>query len=85
VFDLFADIGVRDTGTAVSAERVRREVKRFTQDYFGDRQQGGVRRLSAGLSKLESTSDNGAWPSARFSSRYFATSATAALIWTASR
>jgi hypothetical protein len=37
VFDLFADIGVRDTGTAASAERVY-EVKRFTQDYFGNGQ-----------------------------------------------
>jgi hypothetical protein len=37
VFDLFADIGVRDTGTAESAERVH-EVKRFQQDYFGNGQ-----------------------------------------------
>jgi hypothetical protein len=37
VFDLFADIGVRDTGTAESAERVH-EVKRFAQDYFGNGQ-----------------------------------------------
>jgi hypothetical protein len=36
-FDLFADIGVRDTGTAGSAERVH-EVKRFMQDYFGNGQ-----------------------------------------------
>jgi hypothetical protein len=33
MFDLFADICVRDTGNAESAERVR-EVKRFEQDYF---------------------------------------------------
>jgi hypothetical protein len=37
VFDLFADVGVRDTGTAESAERVH-EVKRFEQDYFGNGQ-----------------------------------------------
>ena len=37
MFDLFADIGVRDTGTAESAERVR-EVRRFEQDYFGNGQ-----------------------------------------------
>jgi hypothetical protein len=36
-FDLFRDIGVRDTGTAESAERVH-EVKRFEQDYFGNGQ-----------------------------------------------
>jgi hypothetical protein len=35
--DLFRDIGVRDTGTTQSAERVR-EVKRFEQDYFGNGQ-----------------------------------------------
>lgn len=34
-FDLFHDIGVRDTGTSESAERVH-EVKRFEQDYFGN-------------------------------------------------
>jgi len=34
-FDLFYDIGVRDTGTSASAERVH-EVKRFEQDYFGN-------------------------------------------------
>jgi hypothetical protein len=37
IFDLFSDIGVRDTGSADSAERVR-EVKRFEQDYFGNGQ-----------------------------------------------
>jgi hypothetical protein len=37
VFNLFSDIGVRDTGTAESAERVH-EVKRFEQDYFGNGQ-----------------------------------------------
>ena len=37
VFDLFSDIGVRDTGTAESAERVH-EVRRFWQDYFGNGQ-----------------------------------------------
>jgi hypothetical protein len=37
VFDLFSDIGVSDTGTAESAERVH-EVKRFEQDYFGNGQ-----------------------------------------------
>jgi hypothetical protein len=37
VFDLFSDIGVCDTGTAESAERVH-EVKRFEQDYFGNGQ-----------------------------------------------
>lgn len=37
VFDLFSDVGVRDTGTAESAERVH-EVKRFEQDYFGNGQ-----------------------------------------------
>jgi hypothetical protein len=37
VFDLLADIAVRDTGTAQSAERVR-EVRRFWQDYFGNGQ-----------------------------------------------
>jgi hypothetical protein len=37
VFDLFADVGVRDTGTAESAERVH-EVRRFQQDYFGNGQ-----------------------------------------------
>jgi hypothetical protein len=36
-FDLFRDIGVCDTGTAESAERVH-EVKRFEQDYFGNGQ-----------------------------------------------
>ena len=36
-FDLFHDIGVRDTGTSASAERVH-EVKRFEQDYFGNGQ-----------------------------------------------
>ena len=34
-FDLFRDVGVRDTGTAGSAEHVH-EVKRFEQDYFGN-------------------------------------------------
>ena len=34
-FDLFYDIGVRDTGTSASADRVH-EVKRFEQDYFGN-------------------------------------------------
>jgi hypothetical protein len=37
VFDLFAEIAVRDTGTAESAERVH-EVKRFAHDYFGNGQ-----------------------------------------------
>ena len=37
VFDLFGDVGVRDTGSAESAERVH-EVKRFEQDYFGNGQ-----------------------------------------------
>jgi hypothetical protein len=37
VFDVFSDIGVRDTGTAESAERVH-DVKRFEQDYFGNGQ-----------------------------------------------
>ena len=37
LFDLFRDMGVRDTGTAESAERVH-EVKRFEQDYFGNGQ-----------------------------------------------
>jgi hypothetical protein len=35
VFDLFADVGVGDTGTAESAECVH-EVKRFGHDYFGN-------------------------------------------------
>jgi hypothetical protein len=34
-FELFQDIGVRDTGTSESAERVH-EVRRFWQDYFGN-------------------------------------------------
>src|SRR5215469_4496262 len=37
VFDLFVDVGVRDTGTAESAERVL-EVKRFQRDYFSNGQ-----------------------------------------------
>jgi hypothetical protein len=37
LFDLFRDIGARDTGTAESAERIH-EVKRFEQDYFGNGQ-----------------------------------------------
>jgi len=37
VFDVFKDIGVRDTGSADSAERVH-EVRRFEQDYFGNGQ-----------------------------------------------
>jgi hypothetical protein len=37
VFDVFSGIGVRDTGTAESAERVH-EVKRFEHDYFGNGQ-----------------------------------------------
>jgi len=37
LFDLFHDVGVRDTGTAESAERIH-EVKRFEQDYFGNGQ-----------------------------------------------
>ena len=37
VFDVLSDIGVRDTGTAKSAERVH-DVKRFEQDYFGNGQ-----------------------------------------------
>lgn len=37
VFDPFADITVRDTGTADAAERVH-EVRRFWQDYFGNGQ-----------------------------------------------
>lgn len=37
VFDLFRGIGVRDTGTADSAERVH-EVKRFMHEYFGNGQ-----------------------------------------------
>ena len=36
-FDLFCDIGARDTGSAESAERVH-EVRRFWQDYFGNGQ-----------------------------------------------
>jgi hypothetical protein len=36
-FDVFRDVGARDTGTAESAERVH-EVKRFEQDYFGNGQ-----------------------------------------------
>lgn len=36
-FDIFRDVGVRDKGTAESAERVH-EVKRFEQDYFGNGQ-----------------------------------------------
>jgi hypothetical protein len=36
-FGLFRDVGVRDTGTAKSAERVH-EIKRFEQDYFGNGQ-----------------------------------------------
>jgi hypothetical protein len=36
-FDIFRDIGVSDTGTAESAERIH-EVKRFEQDYFGNGQ-----------------------------------------------
>jgi hypothetical protein len=36
-FDLFRDIGVRDTGSAESAERIH-EAKRFWQDYFGNGQ-----------------------------------------------
>lgn len=36
-FDVFRDVGVRDTGTAESAERIH-EVKRFEQDYFGNGQ-----------------------------------------------
>jgi hypothetical protein len=36
-FDLFSDVGVRDTGTAESAERIH-EVKRFEHDYFGNGQ-----------------------------------------------
>jgi hypothetical protein len=36
-FDLFRDVGVRDTGTAEAAERVH-EVRRFSQDYFGNGQ-----------------------------------------------
>jgi hypothetical protein len=36
-FDLFSDIGVRDTGTAESAERIH-ETRRFWQDYFGNGQ-----------------------------------------------
>jgi hypothetical protein len=34
-FSLFDDIGVKDTGTAESAERVA-EIKRFERDYFGN-------------------------------------------------
>jgi Methylamine utilization protein MauJ len=37
MFDVFSGIGVRDTGSAESAERVH-EVKRFEQDYFGNGQ-----------------------------------------------
>jgi len=37
LFDLFCDVGVRDTGSAESAERIH-EVKRFWQDYFGNGQ-----------------------------------------------
>jgi hypothetical protein len=36
-FDLFRDIGVRDDGSAESAERIH-EIKRFWQDYFGNGQ-----------------------------------------------
>jgi hypothetical protein len=36
-FDLFRDIGVRDSGTAESVERIH-EVKRFWQDCFGNGQ-----------------------------------------------
>jgi hypothetical protein len=36
-FDLFRDIGVCDTGSAESAERIH-DVRRFWQDYFGNGQ-----------------------------------------------
>jgi hypothetical protein len=36
-FEVFRDVGIRDTGTAESAERVH-EVKRFEQDYFANGQ-----------------------------------------------
>jgi hypothetical protein len=48
MFDSFADIGVRDTGTAASAERVY-EVKRFAQDYFCNGQLHIVNADTGGL------------------------------------
>ena len=34
-FSLFRDLGVKDTGTAESAERIA-EIRRFERDYFGN-------------------------------------------------
>jgi hypothetical protein len=48
VFNLFEDIAVRDTGTAESAERVH-EIKRFSQDYFGN---GQLHIVNAGTGEL---------------------------------
>jgi hypothetical protein len=47
-FDLFNDIGVRDTGSTESAERVH-EVRRFEQDYFGNGQLNIVNTDTGGL------------------------------------
>jgi hypothetical protein len=52
-FSLFDDLGVKDTGTAESAERVA-EIKRFERDYFGN---GKLHIVSADTDALISRKD----------------------------
>jgi hypothetical protein len=47
-FSLFRDLGVKDTGTAESAERVA-EIRRFERDYFGN---GELRIVNADTGEL---------------------------------